>query len=93
MNVHSSQFSHFYLRWKIVIRGGIDGFSRLIVFLKASSNNKEATVQESFLAAIDEHCWPSRIRIDKGKKNVKVQECVNNKWGATDESGRLPHCP
>ena len=35
---------HKYIRWKIVIHGGIDGFSREIVYLKAAANNRSETV-------------------------------------------------
>ena len=31
-------------RWRFVIHGGIDGFSRMIVFLQCSTNNKPVTV-------------------------------------------------
>ena len=31
---------HSLIRWRIVIHGGIDGYSRLIVFLHASTNNR-----------------------------------------------------
>ena len=35
---------HKLIRWKIVIHGGIDGFSREIVYLKAAANNRSETV-------------------------------------------------
>lgn len=35
---------HRLIRWRIVIHGGIDGFSRLPVYLGASSNNRAETV-------------------------------------------------
>ena len=31
---------HKLIRWRIVIHGGIDGFSRLITYLKVSTNNQ-----------------------------------------------------
>ena len=34
----------FIFRWRIVIHGGIDGFSRLVVFMAASDNNGQETV-------------------------------------------------
>ena len=42
---------HKLIRWKFVIHGAIDGYSRLIVFLKCSTNNKSGTVfpNEPFL--------------------------------------------
>ena len=38
---------HKLIRWGIVIHGGIDGFSRLITFLRAATNNRAETVFES----------------------------------------------
>ena len=34
-------------RWGLIIHGGIDGYSRLMVFLRLSSNNRAETVVES----------------------------------------------
>ncbi|XP_047231291.1 uncharacterized protein LOC124874117 [Girardinichthys multiradiatus] len=39
--------NHKLIRWRIVVHGGTDGFSRLIVYLSASTNNRAATVQLS----------------------------------------------
>lgn len=35
---------HKLIRWRLVIHGAIDGYSRLITFLKVSPNNKAETV-------------------------------------------------
>lgn len=35
--------------WRFVIHGGIDGFSRLVVFLKCSTNNRSEMVRDEFL--------------------------------------------
>ena len=63
---------HKLIRWNIVIHGAIDGYSRLIMFLKASSNNYASTVFTGFKSAINEFGLPSRIRIDRGGENVMV---------------------
>ena len=65
---------HKLIRWRIVIHGGIDGFSRLPVYLKASNNNLSDTVLACFLSAVREFGLPSRVRCDKGGENVKVSE-------------------
>ena len=39
-------------RWRIVIHGGIDGFSRIPVYLLASNNNKAETVATAFIACV-----------------------------------------
>ncbi|KAM9567985.1 uncharacterized protein ACWYII_019413 isoform 2-T3 [Salvelinus alpinus] len=48
------------MRCRIVIHGAVDGYSRLVVFLKASDNNRTATVIESFEAAITSYGVPSQ---------------------------------
>lgn len=69
---------HKLIRWKIVIHGGIDGYSRLITFLQASSNNRAETVLSAFLKAVDEFGLPSRIRTDKGGENVLIAHYMNS---------------
>lgn len=65
---------HKLIRWKIVIHGAIDGYSRLITYLQASSNNKAETVLSAFLHAIDEFGLPSWVRSDKGGENVLIAQ-------------------
>ena len=43
---------HKLIRWRIVIHAGIDGFSRLPVYLKASTNSTSGTVLNHFLGAV-----------------------------------------
>lgn len=65
---------HKLIRWKLVVHGGIDGFSRLIMFLKVSTNNYASTVLSAFVSAVDEFGLPSRIRIDRGGENYLVSQ-------------------
>lgn len=51
---------------------GIDGYSRMIVFMKCSDNNRSATVYESFVNAVQCHSLPSRLRCDQGRENILV---------------------
>ena len=63
---------HSLIRWRIVIHGGIDGYSRAIVYLAASTNNRSLTVYKLFTAATKEFGVPSRVRSDKGGENILV---------------------
>lgn len=59
-------------RWHIVVRGGVEGFSRLVVYLSAATNNHAATVLRSFLEAVDVYGVPSHVRLDKRGENVDI---------------------
>ena len=65
---------HRLIRWRIVVHGGIDGYSRLPVYLRASSNNRASTVLDSFLGAVQQYGLPSIVRCDRGGENVGVSE-------------------
>ena len=58
--------------FRIVIHGGIDGYSRLIVFLHASTNNRATTVLNYFQEAVVKYNLPSRVRCDLGMENFEV---------------------
>ncbi|XP_048576635.1 uncharacterized protein LOC125559006 [Nematostella vectensis] len=73
--------NHKLIRWRLVIHGGIDGFSRLVVFLKCSINNRAKTVAHLFLGATEEFCWPSRVRTDKGGENQEVARLMLDRRG------------
>lgn len=44
--------NHKLIRWRFVIHGGIDRFSRMIVYLRCSTNNMSITVHGYFLSAV-----------------------------------------
>ncbi|XP_049333345.1 uncharacterized protein LOC111188803 [Astyanax mexicanus] len=61
--------NHKLIRWRIVIHGGVDGYSRLVVFLQASNNNRSDTVMDLFIGAVSQYGVPSRVRCDHGGEN------------------------
>ena len=61
-----------YSRWKLVIFGGIDGFSQSIVYLSCHNNNKAETGLCEFLKGVEKFGLPSRVRTDQGGENVEI---------------------
>ena len=57
------------IRWRIVVHGGIDGYSHLVAYLKASNNNRATTAFSAFEAGVSEYGIPSRVR---GGENVEI---------------------
>ena len=55
-----------------MIHGGIDGFSRVIVYLTCANNNRAITVLFSYTAAVQVHELPNSVRSDFGGENVEV---------------------
>ena len=64
--------NHKLIKWRFIIHGGIDGFSRLIVYLHCSTNNRSATVMTLFHEAAEKYGVPSRVRSDMGGENILV---------------------
>ena len=58
----------------------IHGYSRLIIYLNASSNNKAATVLQLFLNALQQYNLPSRVRTDTLYGNGK-HRCITRYAG------------
>ena len=63
---------HKLIHWRLVTHGGIDGFSRTIVYLKCSNNNRALTVLSAFTEAVRNHGLPCKVRSDLGGENVAV---------------------
>ncbi|XP_076829589.1 uncharacterized protein LOC143475591 isoform X2 [Brachyhypopomus gauderio] len=86
--------NHKLIRWRFVVHGGVDGFSRLVVYLTVAGNNRANTVLQSFLTAVDEYGLPSRVRSDKGGENADVAEFMIRSRGTNRNShitGRSVH--
>ena len=62
--------NHKLIQGKFVIHGAIDGFSRLIAFLKCSTNNRAETVLQGFVTATLTYGLPRELRTDMGGENV-----------------------
>ncbi len=77
---------HSLITWAFVIHGAIDGYSRMIVFLRCATNNRKETVLELFRMATAEHGVPSRVRTDKGDENVLVWQAMESLRGQNRNS-------
>lgn len=64
--------NHKLIRWRFVVHGAIDGYSRLVTFLHCSTNNRAATVLQYFTSAVERYGCPSRVRTDLGLENIEV---------------------
>ena len=64
--------NHKLIRWRLVIHGGIDGYSQMIVYLQCSTNNTAATVLSSFTDAVQQYGFPDKVRTDLGGENVDL---------------------
>ena len=61
-------------RWRVVIHGGIDGFSRVPVYLKCLATNSAQKVREYFVEAVPTFSLPRRVRSDTGGENIGVAQ-------------------
>lgn len=77
---------HSLIRWRFVVHGGIDGYSRMVLYLACSTNNKSLTVYKLFKEAT-ERFGVSRVRSDKGGENVVVCHFMISNRG----TGRKSH--
>lgn len=85
---YQSNYRHVYIygfafhtyRWKLVIHAGVDGFSRLPVYLHVhcSNNNEVITVFQCFEEAVQCYGLPSHVRCDVGGENVTVSQYMLN---------------
>lgn len=71
-----------FTRWKIVVHGCIDGFSRRVIYLKAYDNNRSESVLELFQDAVNRVGLPGRVRGDRGGENLKVAQFMVQHRGA-----------
>ncbi|XP_046842172.1 uncharacterized protein LOC124436298 isoform X2 [Xenia sp. Carnegie-2017] len=70
--------NHKLIRWRFVTHAGIDGYSRLLVFIRCSTNNRADTVLRLFLSGVSQYGLPSRVRTDKGGENVGIAQFMLN---------------
>ncbi|KAL8283266.1 hypothetical protein RQP46_006044 [Phenoliferia psychrophenolica] len=89
---------HELVLFGIVVHAFVDGFTRLVTCIRASSNNRADTVLEIFLEGVDEYGIPSRLRGDRGGENVRVAIWITDRrgigrgsylWGVSPHNTRI----
>ena len=73
---------HKLIRWRLVTHCGIDGYSRVVVFMKCSTNNRSLTVLKCFVDAVQKYGLPSRVRADQRRENILVAQYMLENRGA-----------
>ncbi|KAH3710299.1 hypothetical protein DPMN_069774 [Dreissena polymorpha] len=74
--------NHKLIRWRFIISGGVDGFSRFVVFLKCIDNNKSKTVYGCFKEAVSKYGIPKKVRTDQGMENLDIARyMLDNGYG------------
>ena len=68
--------------WRFVVHGAIDGYSRLVVYLRCNNNNRATTVLALFREAVNVWGLPSRVRADDGGENIAVGDLMVHYRGA-----------
>ena len=74
---------HKLIRWRFVVHGGIDGFSRTIVYLRCSNNNRAVTHLSLFVSAVRSYGLPEKVRSDLGGENVDVWRYMVEQHGSS----------
>ncbi|KAF5274851.1 hypothetical protein FQR65_LT16860 [Abscondita terminalis] len=65
------------IKWKFAVHGCIDGYSRLVLYLKCTTSMTAETVVSFFANAVVEFGLPSRVRSDFGYENLFVAMIMN----------------
>ena len=66
--------NHKLIHWRLILHGCIDGYSRVIVYLKCFNNNLATTVLQCFVQGAQGFGLPSRVRGDRGVENVMLRD-------------------
>ena len=64
--------NHKLIRWRMVVHGGIDGYSRLITFLQCHTDNRSESVLAAFMNGVQRYGFPRKVRTDHGRENIAV---------------------
>ena len=68
--------NHELVRWRFIIIAGVDGFRRLVTFLKSCENNMSRTDLECFLSGVNKYKPP--LRVHKDLENVSIADFIKS---------------
>ena len=77
---------HKLIRWRFVTYCGIDGYSRMIVYLKCSTDNRASTAYATLLEGVRQYGLPSRVRTDQGRENICIAQHMLEHCGTNRRS-------
>ncbi|XP_031343118.1 uncharacterized protein LOC116177155 [Photinus pyralis] len=86
--------NHKLTTFRFVFHGCIDGYSRLIIYLKCLPDNTSQSVLNLFKIGVEKFGLPVRVRGDHGTENILVAEYMLNERGINRGSyitGRSVH--
>ncbi|XP_047248274.1 uncharacterized protein LOC124884403 isoform X2 [Girardinichthys multiradiatus] len=79
--------NHKLVRWRMVVHGCVDGFSRTIIYLRCCNNNNRAsTVLCLFVMGVNHFGLPSRVRCDHEMENTLVARFMLERRGLNRRS-------
>ena len=61
--------NHKLRKYRLCVHGAVDGFTRLVVMMRCSDNNRAVTVLMAFTEAVNTHGYPNFLYMDKGTEN------------------------
>jgi hypothetical protein len=64
--------NHKLIKWRFVVHGGIDGFSRIIPFVRCHTNNRSDTILGAFKVAVQQYGLPDKVRTDHGGEDIRI---------------------
>ena len=77
--------NHKLIKWRLVVHGGVDGYSRVITYLCCNTNNRAETVCNAFHSAVVNYGLPKKVMSDLGGENIQV-------WAMMIEEHGGPKC-
>ena len=71
--------NHKLIRWRMVVHGGIEGYSCLITFLQCHTDSRSDRVLTAFMIGVHRYGLPKNVCTDQGGENIEVWRMMMNK--------------